>query len=124
MRFLADECLDGRLIERLRRAGHDVSAVRDWWRGASDHTILEIASHEHRILVTEDKGFGDLVVRRGFNVPGLILMRYSQGDNWAVLERLLAATDHYGERLGQRYAVITPERTRVRLLDATPPRRR
>jgi Domain of unknown function (DUF5615) len=27
MRFLADECLDGRLVEGLRHAGHDVLAV-------------------------------------------------------------------------------------------------
>ena len=62
MRFLADECLDGRLIESLRQAGHDVIAVRDASRGADDRSILESARREGRALVTEDKGFGELIV--------------------------------------------------------------
>jgi predicted nuclease of predicted toxin-antitoxin system len=80
MRLLADECLDGRLVEGLRRAGHDVLAVRDAWQGGSDRAILDRARAERRTLVTEDKHFGDLVVNRGLSVPGLILMRYAQRD--------------------------------------------
>jgi predicted nuclease of predicted toxin-antitoxin system len=70
MRFLADECLDSRLVQGLRGAGHDVLAVRDAWRGVDDRALLEGAEREHRALVTEDKGFGELVVCRGFSVPG------------------------------------------------------
>jgi len=118
MRLLADECLDGRLVEGLRRAGHDVLAVRDAWRGAGDLSILERARRDGRALVTEDKGFGDLVVRRGLSVPGVVLVRYSQSDVWAVLERLLAVMGRHGERLHHLYAVVTPARARVRRLEA------
>jgi predicted nuclease of predicted toxin-antitoxin system len=119
MRFLADECLDRRLIEGLRDAGHDVAAVRDIRLGASDHSILESARRERRALVTEDKGFGDLVVRRGLSVPGVVLVRYSQSDVWAVRDRLLALIGRHGERLYRLYAAVTPARARVRSLDAT-----
>jgi predicted nuclease of predicted toxin-antitoxin system len=118
MRFLADECLDGRLVEGLRRAGHDVLAVRDHGRGAGDHSVLESARRDRRALVTEDKGFGDLVVRRGLSVPGIVLVRYSQSDVWAVRDRLLAVVAQHGERLHRMYAVVTPARARVRRLDA------
>jgi predicted nuclease of predicted toxin-antitoxin system len=118
MRFLADECLDGRLVEELRRAGHDVLAVRDASRGADDRTILEDARREGRALVTEDKGFGELAVRRGLNVPGILLVRYSQRDVWAVRDRLLAVIGRHGERLHRIYAVVTPARARLRRLDA------
>jgi predicted nuclease of predicted toxin-antitoxin system len=123
MRFLADECLDGRLAEGLRRAGHDVLAVRDAWRGIGDRAILEGARREHRALVTEDKGFGELVVRRGFRIPGLVLVRYAQSDIGAVLARLLSMVDRYGEALHQMYAVVTPARARMRRLDALRARR-
>jgi predicted nuclease of predicted toxin-antitoxin system len=116
MRLLADECLDGRLIQGLQHAGHDVLAVRDASRGAGDRAILERARRERRVLVTEDKGFGELVVRRKSRVAGLILVRYSQSDVWAVLARLLAVVDQHGERLHQLYAVVTPARARVRSL--------
>lgn len=118
MRFLADECLDGRLVEGLRRAGHDVLAVRDAWRGIGDRAILEGARREHRALVTEDKGFGELVIRRGFRVPGLVLVRYAQKDRQAVVARLLSVADRHGEGLHQMYAVVTPARARLRRLDA------
>jgi predicted nuclease of predicted toxin-antitoxin system len=118
MRFLADECLDGRLVEGLRQAGHDVLAVRDAWRGAGDRAILEIARREGRTLVTEDKGFGDLVVRRGLSLSGVVLVRYSQSDVWAVRDRLLAVIGRHGDRLHRMYAVVTPARARVRRLAA------
>jgi predicted nuclease of predicted toxin-antitoxin system len=117
MRFLADECLDGRLVEGLRRAGHDVLAVRDAWRGVGDRASIEGARRERRALVTEDKGFGELVVRRGFDVPGLVLVRYAQKDVRAVLARLLSVIGRHGERLHQLYAVATPARARLRRLD-------
>ena len=70
--------------------------------------------------ITEDKGFGDLVVKRGLSVPGLILVRYSQRDIRAVLERLVAVVAHHGVRLRDLFVVVTPLRTRVRRLG--PPR--
>jgi predicted nuclease of predicted toxin-antitoxin system len=120
MRLLADECLDARLVEGLRRAGHDVLAIRDQWRGAGDRAVLDRARNEPRTLITEDKGFGDLVVKRGLSVPGLILVRYSQRDIRAVLERLVAVVAHHGVRLRDLFVVVTPLRTRVRRLG--PPR--
>jgi predicted nuclease of predicted toxin-antitoxin system len=116
MRLLADECLNGRLVEGLRRAGHDVVTVRDESQGAGDRTILDRATDERRILVTEDKDFGDLVVHHGERVPGVVLVRYSQRDIGAVLQRLVAAVNQHGERLRRLYVVITPERTRLRRL--------
>jgi hypothetical protein len=76
------------------------------------------ARRERRALVTEDKGFGELVVRRGFSVPGLLLVRYAQSDVRAVLARLLSMIDRHGERFHHLYAVIMPARTRLRRLDA------
>ena len=118
MRFLADECLDGRLIAGLRRAGHDVTAARDTLPGAGDRSVLEAARRDARVLVTEDKGFGDLVVRRGLSVPGLRLVRYVQSDVYSVLQRLLAVVDRQGDHLHDLYVVVTPERARLRRLGA------
>jgi predicted nuclease of predicted toxin-antitoxin system len=120
MRFLADECLDGRLIAGLRSAGHDVSAVRDDRRGSGDGAVLAGARHESRVLVTEDKGFGDLIVHRGLEAPGLVLVRYSQSDVWALLERLLAVVEEHQERLHEMHVVVTPNRVRFRELGADP----
>jgi predicted nuclease of predicted toxin-antitoxin system len=98
------------VIEGLRRAGHDVLAVRDAWRGVGDRAVIEGARRERWALVTEDKGFGELVVRHRLGVPGLLLVRYAQKDARAVLARLLSLVDRHGESLHQMYAVVTRAR--------------
>jgi predicted nuclease of predicted toxin-antitoxin system len=65
MRFLADESCDGAVVRAMREAGHDVTSVRDTMRGASDRSVLDAALSERRLLLTEDKDFGELVFARG-----------------------------------------------------------
>jgi predicted nuclease of predicted toxin-antitoxin system len=62
VRFLVDECVDERIVKRLRSAGHDVASARDDLQGAADATLLDAARSERRIMVTEDKDFGRLAV--------------------------------------------------------------
>jgi predicted nuclease of predicted toxin-antitoxin system len=118
MRLLADECVDGRLIAGLRGAGHDVVTVRQASRGAGDRSVIEMARQEGRVLVTEDKDFGDLVFRHGLGVPGLILLRYVQSDVRAVLARLLAVVDRHRDEVHGLHVVVTAKRTRTRRLGA------
>ena len=63
MKFLADECCDRSLVEDLRKAGYDVRYVLESDPGASDDEVLALAFDEQRIIVTEDKDFGELVYR-------------------------------------------------------------
>lgn len=116
MRLVADECVDGRLVAGLRASGHDVVAVRETSQGADDRSIVEMASRRRRILVTEDKDFGDLIVRHGLVVPGVVLLRYPGRDVGAVLKRLLAVIEHRHDDLRHLFVVVTPKRARIRTL--------
>jgi len=62
MDFLADECCDRGLVERLRQSGHDVVYVFESRRGAADDDILAMAFDQRRILITEDKDFGEQTI--------------------------------------------------------------
>ena len=76
MRFLADENIPGRLVETLRRAGHDVAWTRMDRPGADDRVVLARAVAERRIVITFDKDFGELAARSGLSAPsGVILIR-------------------------------------------------
>jgi predicted nuclease of predicted toxin-antitoxin system len=114
VRLLADECLDGRLLTGLRRAGQDVLAAREVCRGATDQVVLELARREQRVLVTEDKRVGRLILRSPVEPPGIVLVRTRGSAVAVMLRRLLAAIDREGERLHERYVVVTEQRTRVR----------
>ncbi len=61
MKFIADEGVDGQIVEKLREEGHDVYYVAEHTAGTSDEAILKIANQEDRILMTRDKDFGELV---------------------------------------------------------------
>ena len=75
MRWLVDECVDAGLVARLRASGHDVVYMAEVLPAASDADVLARAQGETRLLLTEDKDFGDLVFRRGRKVPGIVLLR-------------------------------------------------
>jgi predicted nuclease of predicted toxin-antitoxin system len=75
VRLLLDECCDPRLAAALRAAGHDVHHVLEADRGADDEAVLTLSRAQDRILVTNDKDFGELAVGHGDPVPGLILLR-------------------------------------------------
>lgn len=61
MRFLVDECTGPAAAEWLRNEGHEVFSVFDEARGADDETIIQQAFAENRILITNDKDFGEKV---------------------------------------------------------------
>ena len=90
MRWLADECVDAALVRRLRGAGHDVIYAAEVASEATDAQILRRANDEDRLLLTEDKDFGEFVFRLHMTVPGLVLCALlrkdisSNGPVWAL----------------------------------------
>ncbi len=58
MKLVADESCAGAVIRALREAGHDVIAIAENAKGASDETVIARASDQGRVLITEDRDFG------------------------------------------------------------------
>lgn len=114
MRFLADECCTAELVEHLRNDGHDVLYVLEYNRGATDSTVLKKAYQDDRILITEDKDFGELVYRLNKKVKGIILLRFSAGERnilWPRLKELLVLK---GDDLIGKFTVVDKEKFRIR----------
>ena len=62
MRFLLDVCVSSRsLTAFLQTLGHDVVSAITIDPRASDEQLLEYALSEDRVLITEDKDFGELL---------------------------------------------------------------
>jgi predicted nuclease of predicted toxin-antitoxin system len=76
VRSLLDESAELRLAAFLRQAGHDVtSIVQDHPRSLPDEQVLEIAKAERRILITNDRDFGELSFRQQLPHAGVIYFR-------------------------------------------------
>lgn len=114
MRFLLDENADYPLAAFLASLGHDVTTiVDDYTRSTEDPDVLAIANKENRIVITNDKDFGELVFRRRLSHKGIILFRLgnealNMKKQW--LQRVLA---EHTDQLDQ-FIVITDQGIRIR----------
>jgi predicted nuclease of predicted toxin-antitoxin system len=116
--FVADECCDALLVEALRQDGHDVVYIKDVARGADDETILQLAAEQQRVLLTDDKDFGELVVRLGLPAHGIVLLRLNPADSNAKLRRLRALLSSDAHRLAGFFTVVDARKFRFRPLGA------
>lgn len=114
MRFLLDQSAEARIGAFLSGRGHDVTRIaRDYPSGLPDEHVLAIAHRERRILVANDKDFGELVVRRKLPHAGVILFRFpldaTARQKIVALEDLLATERQHLDR----FVVVTPRGVRV-----------
>jgi len=86
-------------VRHLRGGGHDVIYAAEVAAGTTDAQLLRRANDEHRLLLTEDKDFGELVFRLHMIVPGLVLMRIAPERYLFKRTRLDAAVLRFGQRL-------------------------
>jgi predicted nuclease of predicted toxin-antitoxin system len=76
VRIKLDENLPGRAAEPLESAGHDVdTAVEERLSGASDDDLRRIASAAGRLVVTLDRGFGDVRAHPPGTHAGVLVLR-------------------------------------------------
>lgn len=116
MRFLADENVSSLVTERLRSEGFNVTSVAQMLPGMSDKRVLEAASREGCILITEDRDFGELVVRQKLAVEGVILLESDRLSNVGEAERVSQVVRSHLDRLIRNLVVIEPSRIRIRPL--------
>jgi predicted nuclease of predicted toxin-antitoxin system len=114
MNLLADESVDGPIVERLRREGHRVQYVAEMEPGMSDDAVLELANRHGSLLLTADKDFGELVFRQHRLMPGIVLIRLaglSPTEKARIVASVIALRS---TELPQAFTVITPRMVRVR----------
>ena len=113
MNFVADESCARPVIQALREAGHDVVAIAEIAKGATDDQVLERALKEKRVLITEDRDFGELIYARGRSSAGVILVRFPSRARRAKSATVIEAVSKLGSRLGDAFTVVQPGRLRI-----------
>lgn len=119
--FLADESCDFAVVRALRAAGYDVLAVAERAPGARDEDVIRLATSERRILLTEDKDFGQLVFAAGKETCGVIFIRYPAGLRSELPQRVLEAVKRDGSRMQAAFVVLQPKRMRISRLPKKEP---
>lgn len=114
MKFLADENVESPIVAGLRAAGHDVLYITEVGGSPSDGEVINIAYREERILLTNDKGFGERVFRNKESVAGVILLRFKKEDALLKNQVMLKIVERFGQRLIGMFTVVSERRVRMR----------
>src|SRR5687767_7730376 len=114
MKFLQDESADFPLAVVLSDLGHDVKAiVTDYPRSIADEEVLAIAAREERILITNDRDFGELIFRQHRQHAGVILFRLGSEPIEEKAAWLAQILNHYPEQLSN-FIVVAENGVRIR----------
>ena len=114
MKFLLDQSADARLVPWLTKRGHDAVRIgRDYPPSLPDEEVLAIAEREGRILITDDRDFGELVFRHRQPHAGVIYLRLASYSFALTTARLNDVLTHHASRL-DRFLVVTPGSVRER----------
>ena len=113
MKFLIDVCAASRsMIASLRELDQDVLSAAQVYPGATDEVLLALALKEQRVIITEDKGFGELVFLRGMSHPCIIPFV-----DMPVVEKVASMRDlveHHSESMTDGTLIVVT-RTRMRI---------
>ena len=113
MRFLADESCDFAVVRALRSSGHDVLAVSEFAPRAEDPDVINLSVREGRILLTEDKDFGQLVYAHGLESIGVIFLRFPSHVRKQIARDLTRMVKKEGDQLIGSFVVVQPGRIRI-----------
>lgn len=113
MRFLVDECTGKKFANLLGKKGYDVLFVGDITHSASDEEIIRKAEEDDRILITDDKDFGELVFRLGKPAKGVILLRIGVNPEKR-LRALIKLLKKY--KLKGKFIVLKEDSVRIRTI--------
>lgn len=113
MKFLLDVCVSSRSLEAfLVGLGHDTVSAFAIDPRASDERLLAVGLQEDRVLVTEDRDFGELVfVRKLPHGPIVRLVELTVDEQ---IQGMSDVLEHHAAKLTGG-AVVTVTRGRIRI---------
>lgn len=112
--IIADENIDHSLILLLRKNGIDVLSIYEDFRGYSDSEVIELSKNPPRIILTEDKDFGEWVFSHNEKNISVILLRYNFNETLRMGEILCKVLTDESHSFWGTFSTITPTKLRIR----------
>ena len=112
LKFLADVNVERGIIKSLKEHGYDIIWVADVNPAMIDEDVLKLARDDKRILITNDKDFGELIFYQKLLSNGVILFRtkdLNSHDKSRILQNLLFK---YNTKVPGYFIIISPKKYR------------
>ncbi len=117
VKFLVDESSGRRLFNYLLDKEISVEYVGDIMVGAGDSLILEYAYKNNRVIITNDKDFGELIFKLNLKSAGVILLRLIDESFLSKVKYLDYLMDNFYDKIEGNFIVVTEKNIRIRKLE-------
>ena len=113
--ILADENLHRYIIDALRQAEMSVISVRESASGISDEEVIQLATKNGWIIITQDKDFGEWVFAHHKEGITVLFLRFAYAEYKDIAHAIMQfLTNQQIER--PYFATITTKKVRIRRL--------
>lgn len=114
LKFLADESLEYSIVLWFRELSYDVISVAEDFPSVKDEKILKKAIQEDRIIITNDKDFGNLVFLNKLSHKGVILLRFRTEKVKTKIKFIKSFLKNYSNKITNKFTVIDESKIRIR----------
>jgi predicted nuclease of predicted toxin-antitoxin system len=115
--IIADENIDHSLIESIRELGIEVYSVYESNRGIRDEAVIESSREPPRIILTEDKDFGEWVFAHNVKGVSVLFLRYHFKETEAMRQILIKLLSERLIDLVGCFTTVTVQKIRTRRID-------
>ena len=112
LKFLADVNIEKLIVDELRKLGYDTTWIAEENPYLDDMSIFKIAQKENRILLANDKDFGEIVFRQKLISSGIVLFRIKGQDTREKIKLLKKVLISHKARITKHFVVIAKEKVR------------
>jgi len=116
LKLLVDECVDRAVTQGLIEAGHDLLRLPARLQATDDIKVAAYAIEVGRIVLTQDYDFGEIAVRHGLALPGVLLLACQSMPMPERIRRIVAAASSPDAEYLGHLTIVEPGRTRRRAL--------
>ena len=114
LKFLVDESTGDKLAEALKDNGYDALYCGKLLPGKPDEEIIKKANDEKRVLITNDKDFGEVVFRLKAVSSGVILLRLKNDKPDNRIRNVLTIIKELKINLNKNFIVVSEDKIRIR----------
>lgn len=111
--IIADENIDHSIISALRGIELDVFSIYETERSSLDFDIIQFSRNPPRIILTEDKDFGEWVFAHHIKGISIVFLRYSFQETDKIIVILKRIFANPVDLLG-KFTTITTQKNRSR----------
>ncbi len=117
IKFIADVNIEKAIVDYLSEKAYDVKWVPDYDCELLDEELLNLANDEGRILITNDKDFGELVFLQKKLSAGIILIRVKGQKVEHKVKLLRKLLRNHKDKLLNNFVIITEKKFRFILME-------